>query len=170
MAEEMADVVAGLLFAHRHATPEAVLKILRGPVVDALEATTPGLGDLHLTLAFARLLAAECPPHGRDEHGIPLLSTLVGDVDEHLDLFETYVTRGDRDGRLGNPADVKAARARVEAALPLAQRFMTAFVAGGDAVRRYPHLEDRRSPTPLDDLWGVLFRACANACLPRAHS
>ncbi|WP_157119985.1 hypothetical protein [Nocardia fusca] len=135
---------------------------LAGPVLQTLDRQHPGLANIHLAFAFARLLSKECPPDARDDRGVPQMSLLVGPGSETPGHAELHRAASAGFGNPSSTADAKASNARFAEAIPLAQRFIQVWTLTPRAVAAFVHAQSARSPVMVDGVWGVLWQACVS--------
>lgn len=154
-------VAETLITAHRQGDVAAITNALSSPVLHELDERYPGLGNIHLVFAFARLLSHECPPETRDHNGVPQLSRLIGDEITERDYVAERKAAGEAFGRPISTADAKASGARYADAVPLAQELIRIWILAPDAIPEFVHTHSGRSPTMVNDVWGVLWHACA---------
>jgi hypothetical protein len=154
-------VVDTLLRAYREQDPVAVSTALSAPVLRELDRQHLGMGNIHLAFAFARVLAQECPAGARYENGVPRMDYLVGDGIELPGYVEARMTVGEALDQPASRADAKASNARFADAITLTQKFMQVWMLTPRAVPTFVHAQSARSPAMTDDVWGVLFQACA---------
>ncbi|MFD4406753.1 hypothetical protein ACFWPH_28720 [Nocardia sp. NPDC058499] len=133
---------------------------LAAPVLQTLEHQRPGLANIHLAFAFARLLSEECPPAGRDNRGVPQMALLVGDGAEMPGHAEAHKAASAGFGNPSSTAEAKASNARFAEAIPLAQRFIQVWTLTPRAVPDFVQAQSARSPVMVDGVWGVLWQAC----------
>jgi hypothetical protein len=159
--EAVVEVVERLLSAHQSQDAAAIASALASPVLRVLDQQQPGLSNIHLAFAFARLLSQECPVAARDEKRVPQLHLLVGDGAELPGELEARVTVGQEIGSPVTKAEAKASSARFAEGIPLAQKFMHVWTLSPQAVPDFVHAQAGRSAVMVDAVWGVLFQACA---------
>lgn len=160
--QAVGEVAEALLGACQRRNAQEVMSALDGPVLTAADAQFPGLGNLHLAFAFARILSRECPTDARDGDGVPRISALVGDGAETATFADAHIAVGMELGQPSSRADAKGSNARFAAGIPLTQRFMRIWTLSPQAVPAFVETQSARSPIMVDDVWGVLFQACAS--------
>jgi hypothetical protein len=159
--EAVAEVTERLLSAYQSQDAAAIASAMAAPVLRVLDQQQPGLSNIHLAFAFARLLSQECPAAARDEKRVPRLHLLVGDGAESPGDVEARVAVGEEIGSPISKAEAKASSARFAEGIPLAQKFMRVWTLSPQAVPDFVQVQAARSAVMVDAVWGVLFQACA---------
>lgn len=155
------DVVEQLLTAYQRRDTSAMAKALQAPVLQHADAQHRGLGNLHLAFAFARLLQTECPPTQRDASGVPRLDLLVGDGIDPPGYLDARIAVGEELDQPVSRPEIKASTASSAQAIPLVQRFIRTWVLSPQAVPTFVQAQSARSAAMIDEVWGMLFEACA---------
>jgi len=152
-------IAEDLLRAYAEGDAQLMSRAIGSPVLRELDSQHRGLGNIHLAFTFAQLLDAECPDQARDAKGVPLLALLVEDRGD--DVLEERVALGEELGRPVTVADAKASQARFSDSVPLAQAFVRCWHLRPGAVTTFVQLHSGQSPAMVDEVWGVLWQACA---------
>lgn len=160
--QAVGEVVEALLRAYRNYDVQGVRAALSASVLARANAKARGLGNLHLTYAFARLLLQECPAAALDQHGVPRIDLLVGDGIELPGDLDARLALEEELGGSMSRADAKASLVRLPDAIPLTQMFIQRWVLCPQAIPAFVNAQLAHSPAIVDDVWGVLFQACAN--------
>lgn len=159
--QAVGSVAETLLAAQQQDDVAAITSALSSPALRELDERHPGLGNIHLAFAFARLLSHECPPGTLDDDGVPQLSRLLGAGTTARGYVTERKAVGEAFSRPVSTAEAKASGARYADAIPLAQAFMRVWILAPDAVPEFVHIHSGRSPAMVDDVWGILWHACA---------